>query len=626
MTVMGHWPAGRRLEHVRSLNTFGEALLWDDVPRLRTLIRDDAVLISKYGTSEAVGGLLRHVIPASMPLGTGRVPLGSVPGPLVEPGGVRLEPLGGEPGAPREIVVTGHVASGYLSEPELTARTFGIDPDGTRWWRSGDLAEASADGVFRHLGRVDDLVKIRGQLVEPSESDRVLRSIPGIRRVLVQPQTAADGSARLVAHLEVDADSGLTAAQVRTRLSSSMAPHQVPSVLVRHDRLPLNDRGKTDRAALRALPAVPWLSSAPRPSASDPERFAALAAGQVLGTVVHPDDDLWELGLDSLASVELGVILAEAGWTDLEPTALLEHRTPAALARLRDADRSARRPVVVIHPDGRLRPIICIPGAGGTALAFRWLARELGEDQPLVVVEPVGLHSPGRPDRTVEQAAGRALDEIDRLPDLDPAVIVGYSAGGAIAYEIAGRLAGRGRSVHAVLLDTAVARPAGSSRPGTTGTDATDTRRSDAAGPDTDKDGPGAVATARRAAVRTWLRVFPASTVPPTQRYRAYYHLGVRAQDRYRPQPPTFPVTHLRPRGSALRPDWAALIDGMALVGGTTLAGGTTLPDGTTLVGRTDVVAVDGDHYSMLEPPQVAGLAEGIRRVAAAAGRQPAER
>jgi acyl-coenzyme A synthetase/AMP-(fatty) acid ligase/thioesterase domain-containing protein len=572
-SLTGRWPAGRRLEHVKEFHTFGEALAWGHVPDLRAILPDHAPVVSRYGSTEAFW-TMAHYIPSDLPLGSGAVPLGT---PL--PGmGIWLEPVDpADPDSPRQIVHAGpHRAIGYLHEPELTAARFGVDESGRRFWRSGDIARIDDAGVYHRIGRMDDLVKIRGKLAEPAEPERVLRAMPGIREAVVLPQPTEDGTARFVGHLELVEGSTLTAGQVRAHVEQSVAPHLVPSILVRHDRLPRNDVGKIDRRTLLAEAPVPWRTATPRPLADDYERFVVSAAASVLATSdIQPDDDLWELGLDSLAAVELTVILEDGGWQHLEPAMLLEHRSPAALARMREDVRLPSE-VVWMNRDGTRPPLFCVPGGGGTAMAYRWLAAELGPDQPLMVVEPRGLHSPGRPDRTVEQVAARVLRHAGPLASVEPITLVGYSGGGVVVYEAASRLTAQGRQVRVVMLDA----PAGTA--------------SAAAGPP--QRGylvpePTAPQAAKRAAMRTWLRVFPASTVPREQRYRAYYHLGAAAMVRYRPGPARFPITYFHPADSQYMDQWRG-IDA-----------------------HLDLVEVGGDHYTMLEPPNVAMLARGITAV-----------
>ena len=115
--------------------------------------------------------------------------------------------------------------------------------------------------------------------------------------------------------------------------------------------------------------------------------------------------------------------------------------------------------MVGFNPEGALPPIFAIPGGGGTALAFRSLAGALGTDQPLYVIEPLGLHQPHRPDLTVPALARSARLEIDRRHAHGaPVVVIGYSAGASAAYEIVRQLEQEGRSARLVLLDAAPGR------------------------------------------------------------------------------------------------------------------------------------------------------------------------
>lgn len=527
--VGDRWPAGRRLESVRVLYTYGEALQWSHVPRLRELIHPDAVIVAKYGASEATGEVLRHAITPDLPVGEGRVPMGSV----FASGRVRLDPVGPDPDGPRELIVHeqgGGIAMGYLDDPELTEQRFGRDPDGTRFWRSGDICESDGDGVYRQVGRLDEMLKVRGRLVEPAEPERVLALVPGIRSAVVLPHTSVDGTVRLVAHVEVDDDSVPTPADVHEQLAAALAPHLVPQVLVRHDRLPLNSRGKVDRALLRSQPVEPWRTAPPRPPVAGAELLATAAAGRVLGIdLVSADDDMWELGLDSLAAMELVADLESRGWPPLDAAALLEHRSPAALARLREAAPVlAASDVVVFHGDASEAPVFCVPGAGATGLAYSRLAAALGPHRSLVAVEQRGLRTGARPDTTVDAAARRLVAVVtERQPDGD-VTLIGHSAGGAVAYEAAARLQAAGRGVRVVLLDARIGR-----------------------------DGHGE-RRLRRAALRGATRWLPASWFPPERRMRGYYLIGGHAQQRYAPSATDVPTTLLAVSGSTAAAAWAA--------------------------------------------------------------------
>ena len=273
-------------------------------------------------------------------------------------------------------------------------------------------------------------------------------------------------------------------------------------------------------------PADARTAHARRP-AGEAERFAMVAAAQCLGIPeVDPDVDLWTLGLSEEGAAKLTQTLTEAGWGYLEPDVVRRRRTATNLARIRGSETSRAESVTILNAGGSDRPLFAVPGAGGTALSYVWLARALGHDWPIIVTEPQGLLSAGRAHFTVEAAAQPVVKAVLRHQPRGRIMLVAYSAGGMIAYEAAHRLVRRGVEVELVLLDCTI-------------------------GPRyRDGDGERRISPglrARRALVRTWLRILPARTVPTSVRHRAYFHLSVRSRLKYQPVPGPFRVTLLHP-------------------------------------------------------------------------------
>ncbi|HYG60618.1 MAG TPA: amino acid adenylation domain-containing protein, partial [Symbiobacteriaceae bacterium] len=166
----------------------------------------------------------------------------------------RLEPV--PPGVPGEICVAGSgVARGYLNRPELNSQRFVPDPfsrrEGTRMYRSGDLAKYTASGELEYLGRIDHQVKIRGFRVELGEIESTLNSHPAIRESVVLTIDRAGGSKELVAYLvPVQETPGIV--EIREYLAAKIPGYMVPSACVFLEKIPLTHNGKVDR---RALPA-----------------------------------------------------------------------------------------------------------------------------------------------------------------------------------------------------------------------------------------------------------------------------------------------------------------------------------------------------------------------------------
>lgn len=104
-------------------------------------------------------------------------------------------------------------------------------------------------------------------------------------------------------------------------------------------------------------------------------------------------------------------------------------------------------------PAGAQARVVCLPHAGGSAGSFRDLAGHLPSR-----VDVVGVQYPGRGDRIGEPcvddlqvlSAGIATATAG-LTDL-PVLLFGHSLGAAVAFEVAVRLAGRGRAPRALLV------------------------------------------------------------------------------------------------------------------------------------------------------------------------------
>jgi amino acid adenylation domain-containing protein len=167
----------------------------------------------------------------------------------------RLEPVA--PGGTGEIWVAGDgVAAGYLNRPDLTRDRFRHlalqDRPARLYYRSGDLARRTPDGVFCYAGRADSQVKINGFRIELGEVEAVLREVPGVVDLAVVSERSRIGGQMLTAYYTTD--TGLTDRQLADRARVLLPAHMVPGRFVPLPKLPRNPSGKTDRRALADTP------------------------------------------------------------------------------------------------------------------------------------------------------------------------------------------------------------------------------------------------------------------------------------------------------------------------------------------------------------------------------------
>ncbi|GIK97475.1 MAG: amino acid adenylation protein [Alphaproteobacteria bacterium] len=154
------------------------------------------------------------------------------------------------PGAVGELAIAGDQLSlGYLGAPELTAARFPT-VEGRRWYLTGDLAMQDARGLFHHLGRIDNQVKIHGHRVELEDIEAQLRALSGSDQVAAVAWPMEDGVARAIVGFV--AQGALPPGELREALRERLPPHMVPAEIHAIPALPLNANGKLDRGALVA--------------------------------------------------------------------------------------------------------------------------------------------------------------------------------------------------------------------------------------------------------------------------------------------------------------------------------------------------------------------------------------
>lgn len=145
---------------------------------------------------------------------------------------------------------------------------------------------------------------------------------------------------------------------------------------------------------------------------------------------------------------------APPGTLTLELREELRRHKAGILAFLRSAGSLARqqRAIVPLQPRGSRPPLFAFGGHNGDVFCFRALAQHLGEDQPFFGLQPPGLDGQAEPLARVEDLAAYFSAEIRAFRPNGPYGIVGYCAGGTIAFELARQLLRDGFALSTVAL------------------------------------------------------------------------------------------------------------------------------------------------------------------------------
>ncbi len=145
-----------------------------------------------------------------------------------------------------EIWVRGpSLMSGYYRNPQATAEV--MRPGG--WLATGDLGQRDADGHYRIVGRLKELIIRSGFNVYPIEVESVLGSHPAVGQSAVVGRDVP-GNEEVVAFVQLLPGRQATAEELTTYLRDQLAPYKIP-VEIRIGELPIGPTGKIMKSALK---------------------------------------------------------------------------------------------------------------------------------------------------------------------------------------------------------------------------------------------------------------------------------------------------------------------------------------------------------------------------------------
>jgi benzoate-CoA ligase len=233
-----------RLEALRPVRRFiaaGERLSAQLVAQWRAAVGGE--LLNLYGMSETFCACI------VTPPGTSDGARTGLPLPGVEVS-VRdrdaAEPPPGQPG----VLWIRHPAqaAGYQNLPEQTRAQF---QDG--WFCSRDLFARDAAGFLVHQGRVDELVKVAGQWVQPGELEEVAGREAAVAEAACVPVVDADGLERLALFVTARQDAAAARRAAAEACERLLPRYKRPKWVRSVAELPRTATGKVQRYKLREL-------------------------------------------------------------------------------------------------------------------------------------------------------------------------------------------------------------------------------------------------------------------------------------------------------------------------------------------------------------------------------------
>ncbi|MER2086144.1 amino acid adenylation domain-containing protein [Rhodococcus sp. (in: high G+C Gram-positive bacteria)] len=415
-------------------------------------------IVNGYGPTESTiaASISARITDGDVTVGT------PVPGTTAFVLDQRLRPV--PDGVAGELFLAGeNVARGYVASPGLTSERFVANPHavGTRMYRTGDLVRRRRhDRALEYLGRNDAQVKVRGVRVEPAEVDAALSSHGAVTFSVTVVADDGHGSAELRSYVTLAENGSATESELRGFVSGLLPKHLLPSSVTVVGEVPLLASGKIDTAALPA-PAPQVASSVDRP-VSDTERHVAQAFEGVTGAKsVGRYDDFFELGGTSMGAVQVASRLRETLNREFPVQWIFTDRTVAELASRMDlvhadvfeGDSLHSDPLDTVvmlggDPDDQRPPLFCVHPVSGIAWCYAGLVGHLRGRRVYGVQATGAGELPG----TVAELASGYVDAVRTVQPSGEFHLLGWSAGGTIALEMASQLEEAGDLVGSVVM------------------------------------------------------------------------------------------------------------------------------------------------------------------------------
>lgn len=366
-----------------------------------------------------------------------------------------LEPL--PTGTTGQIYVGGKaLALGYLNEPELTAEKFLDNPfePGNKLYKTGDLGYWDNKGQLQFVNRMDNMIKLRGQRIEPTQVEAALCSLSFVQGAAVKlHQQQLHGWIEPVnffddEHLEVLQNS------LKEGLLQILPGYMVPSAFTQVKTLPRQPGGKLDYNGLIADPiANKYVAHINgdlyQPKTPLQQVLLKLLRDTLNNQNLHIESDFFTSGGNSLDALNLLNEVQQQLGHRLPLATMLKSPTVKGLSK---AIMQRHQPLkVTLSTTQQGVPLYLAASGHGDAIRLKPLAKALEGKYQLHMLQPP-LEEDHGSFETIEALADQYASLIELQQHQSPPLIAGFSIGGISALETTRKLIARGIPIGGLVL------------------------------------------------------------------------------------------------------------------------------------------------------------------------------
>ncbi len=230
-----------------------------------------------------------------------------------------------------ELYIAGHgVSRAYLNRPENNAKSY-TTINNIKYYKSGDFAKRSSDGLIHVYGRLDNQIKLRGLRIEIGEIESAISNYDGIKDVAVVVRNINDND-YLCAFYTVYDECSIDMDDLKEKLGDKLVYYMIPTFFTELDEFP---RTPNDKIDLKNLP-TPEINQDDyiSPRNETEEQLWNILSNVLNITTFGVDTDLFNVGLTSLTTMQVVSDIYNQLGKQLMITQIMKNRSIEEIANL----------------------------------------------------------------------------------------------------------------------------------------------------------------------------------------------------------------------------------------------------------------------------------------------------
>lgn len=230
-----------------------------------------------------------------------------------------------------ELCFENKYTRGYINLPEKTGDVF---TDGM--YHTRDIAKRDRDGNYYIVGRLDDMIKISGNRIEPAEIEAKVQDITGLKKVIAKGFDTGSRAFICVYYIRSEAEKlGINHEDSLDidieRLKTLLPEYMIPSYYIPMDEFPLNANKKIAKKLLPMPDVADYMADYVPPENEKEEYLCELFAKVLELPRVGRNDDFFLLGGDSMKAIQC---VSQSDKYEFTVAQLREDSTPAKLGAI----------------------------------------------------------------------------------------------------------------------------------------------------------------------------------------------------------------------------------------------------------------------------------------------------